>query len=834
MAVYSILRGFSSMSIVLLLLWFVLLMGYSDSSSADMGLYNSVVTSSFNYPETTLKPYEWRYIRVDVPPWFSSVSVTLESDVDLDAESTMKISKSSLPLVCLRDGSLPLPDFSNNSLKNLVLGSLSNGSIGAIQGAQDAEHCYLLQKKIALKLTNEQITPGVWYFGLFNGIGAMRTQSKMISRGNAFSFSANVTVEGCTASNLWGQYCNQTVESLSCAQSFINTSSGGGSLANLYNQTVEHLVSCRSSVEDSCRGHGEPRVYSLEVVGLAEALIIVATDVKVNGTQSSNNKDYAGGVALMCYARYGAMPLETIHDYSADIRNGSLIIRLPRAGNWYITVTPVNVTKEMGKNEAGGLQICYSLLWQVVECPVGKAGFDCAWERYTLQTVLRKNPSVPFESYYLPLSGKVSSDSANFPLEPLLSNFSVEGKSEVPWTYFVLDVPRGAAGGNMHIRLTSDRIVSYEVYARFDGLPSHDIWDYFYINKTNNSDGSMFFTLYNSSREMVDFYILFVSEGTWSFAVKHLDSVGNASDDHAMMSISLERCPKRCSPPHGSCQNFVDESGLTVYSYCSCDRTHGGADCSIEIVSPRGHFWQSVSLVASNAAAILPAYWALRQKAFAEWVIFTSSGVSSALYHACDVGTWCALTFRVLQFMDFWLSFMAVVSTFVYLATIDEASKRTLLAVVAILTALMAISGATRSANIVLVIVIGATGLLIGWLIEISTKYRPFSFPPVFCLNVLQRRQTFRDSLLNAIKSFLKRFRWGFMLAGFVALTMAAVSWHLETSESYWIWHSLWHVSIYTSSFLFLCSKATHVNAEDQRPEAASYELTRQDSIPRV
>lgn len=46
--------------------------------------------------------------------------------------------------------------------------------------------------------------------------------------------------------------------------------------------------------------------------------------------------------------------------------------------------------------------------------------------------------------------------------------------------------------------------------------------------------------------------------------------------------------------------------------------------------------------------------------------------------------------------MDFWLSFMAVVSTFVYLATIDEASKRTIQTVVAILTALMAETGATR------------------------------------------------------------------------------------------------------------------------------------------
>lgn len=46
--------------------------------------------------------------------------------------------------------------------------------------------------------------------------------------------------------------------------------------------------------------------------------------------------------------------------------------------------------------------------------------------------------------------------------------------------------------------------------------------------------------------------------------------------------------------------------------------------------------------------------------------------------------------------MDFWLSFMAVVSTFVYMATIDEKSKRAIHTVVAILTAIIAATGATR------------------------------------------------------------------------------------------------------------------------------------------
>lgn len=165
----------------------------------------------------------------------------------------------------------------------------------------------------------------------------------------------------------------------------------------------------------------------------------------------------------------------------------------------------------------------------------------------------------------MPVSVKVSSDSANFPLEPLVSNSSYGGKPGI-WNYFLLDVPRGAAGGNIHIRLTSDTNIDYEVYARFGGLPSLDSWDYYYANSTRSSDGSMFFMLYNSSKEKVDFYLLYVREGTWGFGLRHLNATSSAAKDQTIMSVSLERCPKRCSS-HGECRIAFDASGLTSYRF---------------------------------------------------------------------------------------------------------------------------------------------------------------------------------------------------------------------------------------------------------------------------
>lgn len=113
-------------------------------------------------------------------------------------------------------------------------------------------------------------------------------------------------------------------------------------------------------------------------------------------------------------------------------------------------------------------------------------------------------------------------------------------------------------------------------------------------------------------------------------------------------------------------------------------------------------------------------------------------------------------------------------------------------------------------------------------------------------------------------------FRWGYVLLGLIAMSMAAISWTREDSKTYWIWHrykiihnccttmiphpqkkdcfphvfslivpssffSIWHISIYTSAFFFICSKAKTQNVDNQEaPAAASYELTRQESFASV
>lgn len=80
-----------------------------------------------------------------------------------------------------------------------------------------------------------------------------------------------------------------------------------------------------------------------------------------------------------------------------------------------------------------------------------------------LQQVDQANPTVP--AIYLPDIKNQSSESANFPLEPLLSKSLYEEKSGYAWTYFYWWTY--AAGENIHIQLISNITLNYEIYVRY-------------------------------------------------------------------------------------------------------------------------------------------------------------------------------------------------------------------------------------------------------------------------------------------------------------------------------------------------------------------------------
>ena len=190
----------------------------------------------------------------------------------------------------------------------------------------------------------------------------------------------------------------------------------------------------------------------------------------------------------------------------------------------------------------------------------------CTWNtslliKYCLYTqrVPRRSPSIPFESYYIPSDERASLEDSHFYLEQFLSNSSHE---QFAWTYFFLDVPQGSAGALIHVQLKSDKELNYELYSKYGGLPSNDIWDY-YASRTSSSNGSVFFSIQNSTNSDLDLSIFYAKEGTWCFGVKHPTDMANSQ---TYMSVSLQGCHRNCNQK-GVCHSSVDESGLTFYRW---------------------------------------------------------------------------------------------------------------------------------------------------------------------------------------------------------------------------------------------------------------------------
>lgn len=192
---------------------------------------------------------------------------------------------------------------------------------------------------------------------------------------------------------------------------------------------------------------------------------------------------------------------------------------------------------------------------------------------------------------------------------------------------------------------------------------------------------------------------------------------------NAKVHVVMHGCSNGCNG-NGGCHSLLDGSRLHSVGYCYCDRSHGGANCSVELLSPTEESRHVFFLVSSNLAAILPSLWTIQRKAYPEWVIYTTSGVSSALYHSCDTDSWCAADYWTLQFADFFLSFMAVVITFLFVAAPQPGPKMTAVVCFTIVDAVIARDRATSGSNIWIVAFLGVLGLSMAWSLEFARKRR--------------------------------------------------------------------------------------------------------------
>lgn len=177
-----------------------------------------------------------------------------------------------------------------------------------------------------------------------------------------------------------------------------------------------------------------------------------------------------------------------------------------------------------------------------------------------IQRIPKRNPSIPFGSYYLPKDGPT--DSTTFPLINLLSNYTDNQES---YTFFFLDIPAGAAGSIIRIQIRSIGQDNFELYSKFGGLPSNDTWDYYATSKNNSGNPVLLSsngTTGAGTGGISEMYMLYAREGTWCIALRH-PSV-KVIKSRPLMSVSLVGCYKGCNG-NGTCKYSVDESGLTFY-----------------------------------------------------------------------------------------------------------------------------------------------------------------------------------------------------------------------------------------------------------------------------
>ncbi|CAI9094119.1 OLC1v1029804C4 [Oldenlandia corymbosa var. corymbosa] len=731
----------------------------------------------------SLPPYEWHYLKVELPQFVTFASLEVEA-ADF-GKKMIKIghSDSNSPVLCLRKGGFPLPDISSFASEVPKVGNVHNAS-KIEKNLWSAGQCYFIRDKVSIEFISEQISADVSFVGLFNGIGPIRTQAKMINTGPIFDISTTIYVKDCKNQSKRGQLCSKSIEELSCHNSSLCELGQSDESSKNYTGVSVRCLTCKKIFKESDLQDLASKTYFLDMPHPVEELMISGIDLK---SSEAHHTEKIGN-SLMCYARYGAVPGD-VYDYAVDLTKMPLKISLPKIGTWYFNMQLIDELNVQLRRLQNSSELRYSVEWDVVECPDGNAGPNCSWLRYMLQVSQRDSSDGFLVSS--PKNLNVSVELHNLHLEPMLSNtsYGIGTESDFAWTYFDIDVPRDAIGKNIHIELIANVSINYQLFIRFNGLPSESNWDYFYLSQSSHSDnGSSMFKLYKRSERRVDAYLLYPNEGLWTLGLMH--PVQSNPNLRTELSLSVENCPNQCSN-HGSCE-FNGDQGPTGFRYyfCKCDGRFGGFDCSVQLVSLSGQRWHVAFLTASNAAALLPAIFALRQKAYAEWIVFICGGVSSALYHSCDTGSWCSLSFHVLQFMDFWLSFVAVLTTFLYLAFVSEVVRRPIHTLSFIVTALLSLNGVTNYKNIPLVVALGAFVMLCAWSLEVFGSCRSSSLSlPISIANTQHRLVKVKSWFPDLLKALNKRFKWRFVFAGLVTLGMAALSRNLETPESYWIWH---------------------------------------------
>ena len=222
-----------------------------------------------------------------------------------------------------------------------------------------------------------------------------------------------------------------------------------------------------------------------------------------------------------------------------------------------------------------------------------------------------------------------------------------------------------------------------------------------------------------------------------------------------------------------------------MISTCKCKGGYEGYGCTDDLgaVPSQYYITSAICLTCSNLFFLIPIFIAFERKLYIEAVNYFYNMVVSIFYHACDqeLFSYCLFNYDGLQLADFISSYTSFLITILAIAKIKRTWK--------------------------------LFSYFFGLLSCISICiYRRFNFKPFifvflctmfFTLITLIKRHGLKLAYIPTRRLFFKHFLPG------VTLSTAGIFFFFlsQNKESYWLYHSLWHICISSSVVFFIPKK---------------------------
>ncbi|XP_015182403.1 PREDICTED: transmembrane protein 8A-like isoform X1 [Polistes dominula] len=309
-------------------------------------------------------------------------------------------------------------------------------------------------------------------------------------------------------------------------------------------------------------------------------------------------------------------------------------------------------------------------------------------------------------------------------------------------------------------------------------------------NKIICEDEKLFMNLSSLNKHDESILIPYPQPDTWYISLQATCYLNNHPVNCEMEEIlvSLNVHIRQCVFPgknscgrNGICQEIHRD--LLVYTACNCHEGYKGWGCTDIITTNSGNsvITRILMLTLSNGFFIPAIYLAVKREFYTEGLIYLSTMLSSALYHACDQLTtnYCITKFEVLQYCDFFSSILAFWVTLVAMAELPIHLVSLCNMFGALLIAFEVQSDRTSLNSI-------SIPLIIGIIIPVGTYiYRSY------------RTKNWKRP------NRLSKLLIGSLLAGVGFLLFSMI----ETEANYQYIHSIWHMII-AISLLFLLPPA--------------------------